>query len=136
MLTLLIIFAVILLSGLVFWFYNRKQVNSLSEQIDDKNLVITALKNHVEEVETPTISTQLNNEWRGGKQIERSVNLTPTIEQVKSQKPQKSKNRNSDGQKKSNNQSSKPNNGNQKKSSETKTQQTSKPKKNKNKNTG
>ena len=133
MLTLLIIFAVIVLSGLAFWFYNRKQVNSLSEQIDDKNLVITALKNHVEESEIPSVSTKLNEEWRGGDKVNRSNNLTPTVEQAFTKKPN---NRNSDSQRKSNNQSSKPNKGTQKKSSETKTQQTSKPKKNKNKNNG
>jgi len=132
MLTLLIIFSVILLSGLTFWFFNRKQLNSLSEQVDDKNLVIAALKNHVEETEIPFISNNLNDEWRGS-ETKRQTNLTPTVEQTKTKRY---KNRNSDGQGKSNNQSSKPNKNTQKKSLDTKIQQTSKPKKNKNKNNG
>ena len=88
MLTLLIIFIAIAASGFAFWFYNRKQITNLSEQIDDKNAVINALKGHVEnaiEIESSYTRNSSNDGWRG----ETTVNLTPTVEEVFQQKPKK-----------------------------------------------
>ena len=86
MLTLLIIFIAIAASGFAFWFYNRKQITNLSEQIDDKNAVINALKGHVEnviEIESSYTRNPSNDGWRG----ETTVNLTPTVEESLQQKP-------------------------------------------------
>lgn len=135
MLTLLIIFAAIVLSGLVFWFYNRKQVNSLSEQIDDKNAIISAFRNHVEEntdttSTTPTLTSDLNDEWRG--RTNHKKNLTPSLGEVLQERSNKNGN---NQKKKSNNQSSNGNKNKQKKKVE-QTQQTQKPKKNRTKNNG
>ena len=53
MLTLFTIFIAIVGAGLAFWFFNKRQVKNLAEQIEDKNAVINALKQHVEETSTP-----------------------------------------------------------------------------------
>ena len=95
MLTLLIVFAAILVAGLGFWFYNRRQVSALAEKIDDKNAVINALRNHVDQtdVEETLITTDVSTTTK----IERAENLTPTVEQVLSEKkPNKNKNKNRD----------------------------------------
>jgi Tfp pilus assembly protein PilO len=73
MFTLLIVFASILVAGLGFWFYNKLQVSSLAEKIDDKDAVINALRSHVEEN---------SNE---------SLNLTPSVEQALSANKKKKK---------------------------------------------
>lgn len=81
MFTLLIVFISVFLAGLGFWFYNKRQVNTLVDQIDDKNAVINALRNHVDEstdVVTPTTTT-----------IEKSVNLTPSVEEAIGNKQKK-----------------------------------------------
>lgn len=49
MLTLLTIFIVVLAAGFGFWFYNKRQVKNLADQIEDKNAVINAFRSHVEE---------------------------------------------------------------------------------------
>lgn len=92
MFTLLIIFITAVCAGLGFWFYNRRQVTSLSEQIEDKNAVINAFRNHVETSSETEVQVQsnfsrntLNDEWRGG------TNLTPTVEQALQTKPKKKK---------------------------------------------
>jgi hypothetical protein len=90
MITILIIFLAILLSGFAFWFYNRKQITSLSETIEDKNTVINALKNHVEETETTPVFNP-NDEWRGTEQ-KRPATLTPTVDEVFAQKKKKKNN--------------------------------------------
>ena len=123
MLTVLIIFAAILLSGLAFWFFNRRQINTLTEQIDDKTLVINALKNHVEE--SPTTKTlDLNDGWRGS--AERSTNLTPSVEEALSQ-PQKKRKNNSYKKKSNSNQNTQ----NPNKQNKTGQNQNPRPKKNK-----
>jgi outer membrane murein-binding lipoprotein Lpp len=86
MLLFFIILATAVLAGIGFWFYNKKQINSLSEQIDDKNVVINALKNHVEETK-PTVD--LNTEWRGT--ANQPVNLTPTVDEAISSNKQKNR---------------------------------------------
>jgi hypothetical protein len=62
MLTLFVIFVSICLVGAAFWFFNRKQINNLVENIDDKQAIINALQSHVETVQpTPTQKTQRQN---------------------------------------------------------------------------
>ena len=53
MLTLLTVFIAIAGAGFAFWFYNRRQVKTLADQIEDKNAVINAFRSHVEETTTP-----------------------------------------------------------------------------------
>lgn len=53
MLTLFTIFIAVAGAGFAFWFYNKRQVKNLADQIEDKNAVITAFRNHVEETSTP-----------------------------------------------------------------------------------
>lgn len=50
MLIALIIFITSALVGLGFWFYNKRRVTSLVENIDDKQAIINALANHVESI--------------------------------------------------------------------------------------
>jgi|688.fasta_scaffold638269_2 hypothetical protein len=85
MLTLLIIFSAIVLSGIAFWFYNKRQINSLSDQLDDKNVVISALRNHVEN-DTPVFNP--NENWRPS-DVNPSTNLTPSVEDALSSKKPK-----------------------------------------------
>lgn len=95
MLTLFTIFVAVAGAGFAFWFYNRRQIKNLSEQIDDKNAVINAFRNHVEPgvgtevtIESSITYTDPNTEWRGNSS---GTNLTPTVEQAfskkKTQKP-------------------------------------------------
>lgn len=46
-LTLLIVFITAVLAGLGFWFYNRRQINSLTETIEDKNAVINSFRDYL-----------------------------------------------------------------------------------------
>lgn len=92
MFTLLIVFITAVCAGLGFWFYNKRQVSSLSEQLEDKNAVINAFRNHVEiasetevQVESNFSRNTLNDEWRG------NTNLTPTLEEALQNKPKKKK---------------------------------------------
>lgn len=50
MLIALIIFITSVLVGVGFWFYNKRRVTSLVENIDDKQAIINALANHVESI--------------------------------------------------------------------------------------
>ena len=56
-LTLLIVFITAVLAGLGFWFYNRRQINSLTETLEDKNAVINSFREHLSE---PVQETVLN----------------------------------------------------------------------------
>jgi hypothetical protein len=47
-LTLLIVFITAVVSGIGFWFYNRRQISSLTEILEDKNAVISSLRGHIE----------------------------------------------------------------------------------------
>lgn len=92
---LLIVFITAVLAGLVFWFYNKRQVNNLSQQLEDKNAVINAFRNHVQnttqtevDVESNFSRNTLNDEWRG------ATNLTPTVEDALPNKPKKKKQKN------------------------------------------
>lgn len=89
MVTIYIIFATALLAGLAFWFYNRKKVQSLSEQVTDKDAVINAFRNYAENA---------NAEWSGGSMAftieDTIVETTPAAQPEKKQKPRnKNKNR-------------------------------------------
>lgn len=84
MLTLLIIFLSICLVGAGFWFFNRKQINGLVENIDDKQAIINALQSHVESVTQPqsTQETVVNTrpekkKQNGGNRNKKKKNNTP-----------------------------------------------------------
>lgn len=102
MLTLLTIFIAIAGAGFAFWFYNKRQVKNLAEQIQDKNAVISAFRSHVEETATSVESV-----------VEKTQQ--PTVQKNNSQ--QKSKN---GGNK--NRQNGQSGNNGKKKSSDQKTQ--------------
>ena len=55
-LTLLIVFITAVLAGLGFWFYNRRQINSLTETLEDKNAVINSFREHLSESVHETVS--------------------------------------------------------------------------------
>lgn len=46
-LTLLIVLITAAVAGVGFWFYNRRQINSLTETIEDKNAVISSFREHL-----------------------------------------------------------------------------------------
>jgi hypothetical protein len=46
-LTLLIVLITAAVAGLGFWFYNRRQINSLTETLEDKNAVISSFREHL-----------------------------------------------------------------------------------------
>lgn len=60
-LTLLIVLITAAVAGVGFWFYNRRQINSLTETIEDKNAVISSFREHLTtpiEESTPTHSVE------------------------------------------------------------------------------
>lgn len=73
MLTLFIIFISICLAGAAFWFFNRKQINSLVENIDDKQAIINALQSHVETV-APSPNTSNEKRRNGGNKKKKNTN--------------------------------------------------------------
>jgi len=100
MLTLFTIFIAVACAGLAFWFYNKRQVKNLADQIEDKNAVINAFRSHVEETSTPVASV---------------VDTTPVPSVQKQNHQQKTKNggnknrpNTQNGQKKSGNQKNQP----------------------------
>ena len=84
MINLLILFTVVFLVGLGFWYYNRRQIQTLSETISDKDAVITALKQHYIGEENP------NDNWRGGGAFTYETVELSTSKPVEN-KPRKSK---------------------------------------------
>ena len=46
-LTLLIVLITAIIAGIGFWFYNRRQINSLTETLEDKNAVINSFRDHL-----------------------------------------------------------------------------------------
>jgi hypothetical protein len=46
-LTLLIVLITAVVAGVGFWFYNRRQINSLTETIEDKTMVINSFRDHL-----------------------------------------------------------------------------------------
>lgn len=64
-LTILIVLLTALVAGVGFWFYNRRQINSLTEKIEDKNVVISSLRDHlVSSTDTSQTTQKTNNEDR------------------------------------------------------------------------
>jgi len=61
-----IIFITVLVAGIAFWFYNRRQVESLVNNIDDKQAIINALQTHVESVQPTNNNTPNGNKKRNG----------------------------------------------------------------------
>lgn len=68
-----IIFITIVVAGLGFWFYNRRQVESLVNNIDDKQAIINALQTHVETV-TPVKNTSNTKKGNGGNKNKKTKN--------------------------------------------------------------
>ena len=76
MLTLLIIFLSICLTGIGFWFFNKKQITGLVENIDDKQAIINALQTHVETVK-PIQNTPNTKRRNGGNKNKKKKNPIP-----------------------------------------------------------
>jgi hypothetical protein len=115
MITLLVIFSTAVIAGALFWLYNRRQVLSLTEQVEDKAAVINAFRSY---------SETANAEWNGSRTSD-TVNLTPTVEEALNKNTQKNRKNSNGGRNK--NSSSKTKNGNTTTKEITKKQQ--KPKK-------
>lgn len=74
-----IVFATAVLAGLAFWIYNRRQMTELTEQLEDKNAIINAFRDHLsgdELVSHPTSVTPVERE-------------TPNVERKPKKKQQK-----------------------------------------------
>jgi hypothetical protein len=101
-LTLLIVLITAIVAGIGFWFYNRRQINSLTETLEDKNAVINSFRGHLS---TPSESEiviesvknfDANDGWHG------STTVTSTTV-TSSPNPEKKKKRYSNRPKKSGN---------------------------------
>jgi hypothetical protein len=101
-LTLLIVLITAVVAGVGFWFYNRRQINSLTETLEDKNAVINSFRGHLS---TPSESEiviesvknfDANDGWHG------STTVTSTTV-TSSPNPEKKKKRYSNRPKKSGN---------------------------------
>ena len=70
-LTLLIVLITAVVAGVGFWFYNRRQINSLTETLEDKNAVITSFREHLSTPEESEITVETvanfdpNDGWHG-----------------------------------------------------------------------
>ena len=71
-----IIFITLVVAGLGFWFYNRRQVESLVNNIDDKQAIINALQTHVETVK-PVQNTPNTKRRNGGNKNKKKKNTIP-----------------------------------------------------------
>lgn len=71
-----IIFITLIVAGLGFWFYNRRQVESLVNNIDDKQAIINALQTHVETVK-PVQNTPNTKRRNGGNKNKKKKSNTP-----------------------------------------------------------
>lgn len=90
-LTLLIVFITAVLAGLGFWFYNRRQINSLTETLEDKNAVINSFRDHLTTSNVETVSNVQN----------LPIKFNPEFESVIDARPEKKKKRYNNRQKKS-----------------------------------
>lgn len=79
-LTLLIVFITAVLAGLGFWFYNRRQINSLTETIEDKNAVINSFREHL----TPQVEETVSS---------KPISFNPEHETIVDARPEKKKQR-------------------------------------------
>jgi hypothetical protein len=93
-LTLLIVLITAIVAGVGFWFYNRRQINSLTETLEDKNAVINSFRDHLA---TPTESEVViesvknfdaNDGWHGVT----TVTSTPNPEKKKKRYSNRPKN--------------------------------------------
>jgi hypothetical protein len=98
-LTLLIVLITAVVAGVGFWFYNRRQINSLTETLEDKNAVINSFRDHLtspseSEIVIESIKNfDLNDGWHGST----TVTSTPNPEKKKkrySNRPKKNGNGN------------------------------------------
>lgn len=87
-LTLLIIFITSVLAGLGFWFYNKRQINSLTETIEDKNAVINSFRDHLAPSNPETVPNI-------------PIKFNPEFESIVDARPEKKKKRYNNRQKKS-----------------------------------
>ena len=85
-LTILIVLITALVAGVGFWFYNRRQINSLTETIEDKNAVINSFREHLTSPAEDTIPAQ-----SFGQTI--PVQFDPESESVIDVRPEKKKKR-------------------------------------------
>jgi regulator of replication initiation timing len=60
-LTLLIVLITAVVAGIGFWFYNRRQISSLTETIEDKNAVISSFRDHLTPVVEESIPQTFTN---------------------------------------------------------------------------
>jgi hypothetical protein len=100
-LTILIVGITTILAGLGFWFYNRRQINSLTESIEDKNAVISSFREHLSTpfgVDSEFITSETNQTKNSGTKKKRNTN-----------RPKKSNDVNQNTTKRSNDKSTKPN---------------------------
>lgn len=73
-----IIFITVLVAGIAFWFYNRRQVESLVNNIDDKQAIINALQTHVESVQPTNHNVpNVNKKRNGGNKNKKKKNTIP-----------------------------------------------------------
>lgn len=85
-LTILIVLITALVAGVGFWFYNRRQINSLTETIEDKNAVINSFREHLTSPAEDTIPAH-----SFGQTI--PVQFDPESESVIDVRPEKKKKR-------------------------------------------
>lgn len=85
-LTILIVLITALVAGVGFWFYNRRQINSLTETIEDKNAVINSFREHLT---SPTEDTIPAHSF--GQTI--PVQFDPESESIIDARPEKKKKR-------------------------------------------
>lgn len=75
-LTLLIVFITAIVAGIGFWFYNRRQINSLTETIEDKNAVINSFRGHL----TSSDESNLSNPTQQTTPVRFDPNSEPVID--------------------------------------------------------
>jgi FtsZ-interacting cell division protein ZipA len=96
-LTLLIVLITAIVAGIGFWFYNRRQINSLTETLEDKNAVISSFRDHlsttVVEESIPQTLTR----------VDSNVTIDTSTPIVSTQKSEKKKKRYSNRPKKNGN---------------------------------
>lgn len=92
-LTLLIVFITAIVAGIGFWFYNRRQINSLTETIEDKNAVINSFRGHL----TPSVESSPTHSIAQNLPIQ----FDPTSEIIVDVRPEKKKKRYNNRKKKS-----------------------------------
>jgi hypothetical protein len=85
-LTLLIVLITAIVAGIGFWFYNRRQINSLTETLEDKNAVISSFRDHLSTTVVEESISQTHTDINSSVMIDTSI---PTITTQKSEKKKK-----------------------------------------------